>query len=368
MIDASNERAAWLALARAPGVGARTFNLLLERYGTPAAVWQQRDSLPPALAQALAQTDWASIERELRWAEQPECHLLYRDAPDYPCLLATLPDAPPVLFVRGDLARLSDWQLALVGSRNPTAQGERNAQDFAQALVQSGLTLTSGLALGIDGIVHQTALTTQGHTIAVMGTGLDRVYPARHANLAAQIVAQGGALVSEFSPKTPPRPGHFPQRNRIISGLSLGVLVVEASLESGSLITARLAGEQGREVFAIPGSIHNPMARGCHALIRQGAKLVETLTDILEELPALAQAARRVETPTSAPSRITLPIPEDPSEAALLALIGQEPISFDQLVGQSQQAAEKISATLLLLEVQGHILSLPGGQYLRCEG
>ncbi len=365
MSEARTDRATWLALARVPGVGARTFGLLLERYGTPAAVWQQRASLPPALAQALAQTEWAAIERDLRWAEQPECHLLYRDAPDYPCLLATLPDAPPVLFVRGDVARLSDWQLALVGSRNPTTQGERNAQDFAQALVQSGLTVTSGLALGIDGAAHRAALAAQGHTIAVMGTGLDRVYPARHAQLAAQIVAQGGALVSEFSPQTPPRPGHFPQRNRIISGLSLGVLVVEANLDSGSLITARLAGEQGREVFAIPGSIHNPMARGCHALIRQGAKLVETLADILEELPALAQAARRPEQqPTP---RVALPLPDDPVEAALLALLGHEPVSFDQLVGQSRQPAEQISATLLLLEVQGHILSLPGGHYLRAE-
>jgi DNA processing protein len=330
-------------------------------------VLAQRSRLPAPLALALTKTDWHSVERDLRWVEQPACHLLLRNDPHYPILLGTLPDAPPLLFVRGQVERLSDWQLAVVGSRNPTPQGERNAYDFAQALSQSGLTLTSGLALGIDGAVHRGALAAGGHTLAVMGTGLDRVYPARHVELATLIVAQGGALVSEFLPNTPPRPAHFPQRNRIISGLSLGLLVVEASLESGSLITARLAAEQGREVFALPGSIHNPMARGCHALIRQGAKLVETLTDILEELPSLAQAAARIPLPISRhqPETPSLEPPGDATEAALLALLGADPLAFDHLVERSGHPPEVLSAALLMLELQGHVASLPGGNYTR---
>ncbi len=280
----------WLALNRTPGVGTVTFHDLLERYGDPAGVFTSgtaHPSLSPASSAWLKDPDWDLVDQDLRWLEGPDNHLLTLGHPDYPTLLAELPDAPPLLFVHGDPGVLSLPQLAIVGSRNPTPGGESTARDFARHLAAAGVTVTSGLALGVDGAAHEGALDAEGVTVAVMGTGLDRVYPARHRDLAHRIAVRG-ALVSEFAPGTPPKGDHFPRRNRIISGLSLGTLVVEAALRSGSLITARLASEQGREVFAIPGSIHNPLARGCHALIRQGAKLVETGQDILDELGPLA--------------------------------------------------------------------------------
>jgi DNA processing protein len=254
----------------------------------------------------------------------------------------------------------------MVGSRNPTTGGERTARDFARHLAGCGLAITSGLAVGVDAAAHQGALEAGGITLAVTGTGLDRVYPARHRELAHRI-AERGALVSEFPPGTPPLAGNFPRRNRIISGLSVGTLVVEAALKSGSLITARLAVEQGREVFAIPGSIHNPLARGCHALIRQGAKLVETADDIAEELAALLGGLSLEPVVDAGHADEGCHSLEDPEYQRLLQAMGHDPVSVDQLVARTGFTAETVSSMLLLLELQGHVSSSPGG-FFTCNG
>jgi DNA processing protein len=307
-----------------------------------------------------AETGRAAVES---WLAAPGNHLLRLDDPRYPDLLRQIPDPPPVLYVRGDPAALGNLQLAIVGSRNPTRGGLENARAFAAHLAGAGLTITSGLALGIDAAAHEGALAAGGTTIAVTGTGLDRVYPARHRELAHRIAGQG-ALVSEFPPGTPPRPAHFPQRNRIISGLSLGTLVVEAARRSGSLVTARHALEQGREVFAIPGSIHNPLARGCHALIRQGAKLVETADDILEELGALAVAVTADATAPDAPAGAG---ELDPEYRRLLDALGHDPLPIDELVARSGLTAESVSSMLLILELQGYVAPEAGGRYARID-
>ncbi len=273
-----------------------------------------------------------------------------------------IPDPPPLLFVHGDPEVLRTPQLAMVGSRNPSMPGGETARDFAYHLAASGLSITSGLAIGIDGASHSGALDAGGITIAVTGTGLDRVYPASQHDLAHRI-AEHGALVSEFPPQTQVRPGNFPRRNRIISGLCLGTLVVEAAHKSGSLITARLASEQGREVFAIPGSIHNPLARGCHRLIRQGAKLVETSGDILEELAPLLRDLKppQADHKESACRQHQL----DPEYQLLLKCMGFDPAQIDLLIERSGLTAEVVSSMLILLELEGHVSSAPGGIYCR---
>jgi DNA processing protein len=274
--------------------------------------------------------------------------------------LRELEDAPPLLFLRGEVTQLHNPQLAVVGSRNPSVIGRETAYDFCRSLADSGLVITSGLALGVDAAAHRGALAGGGQTVAVFGTGLDRVYPAAHRELAHDIVEQGGVLVSEYAPGTAPLPGNFPRRNRIISGLSLGTLVVEAALRSGSLITARLAVEQGREVFAIPGSIHNPLARGCHQLIRQGAKLVETAQDILEELaPQLKAAIAEPQGMTECGGEAL-----DEEYQRLLACLHEAPSSVDQLVTRSGLTADAVSSMLLLLELQGYVVSTAGGYTL----
>ena len=268
-----------------------------------------------------------------------------------------------MLFVRGDPAWLARPQLAMVGSRNPSAGGRRLAEDFAVSLSRAGLIVTSGLALGIDAASHLGALRGGGGTLAVAGTGPDRIYPARHRDL-AQAIVERGAMVSEFAPGTPALPGNFPRRNRIISGLSLGVLVVEAACQSGSLITARLAAEQGREVFALPGSVHNPLARGCHHLIRQGAKLVEDIPDILEELGPLAAVSpcRSASGDTEGKPDGTLPA----DQQQLLTTLGFEPVSIDELVTRSGLTADRVSSMLMSMELQGCVTS-SGGRYCRVE-
>ena len=278
----------WLTLARLPGAGPRTQRTLIEHFGSVENIFSaSRGQLEKILAgkhetvsAILDGPGVQTFESEFDWLGQPAHHLLVWSDADYPPLLREIADPPLLLYVIGRREALASPQLAIVGSRNPSPMGRENAQAFAKSLAGAGLAITSGLALGVDGAAHRGALAAGGHTIAVTGTGLDRVYPARHRELAHAIAARG-ALVSEFPLGTSPRPENFPRRNRLISGLSLGTLVVEAALQSGSLITARLAAEQGREVFAIPGSIHAPQARGCHALIRQGAKLVETAQDIV---------------------------------------------------------------------------------------
>lgn len=357
----------WLLLLHAPGIGSRTYTRLLSALGSPAAVLatprRQLEALglkTPTLDH-LKRRDRDCARADLEWLEQPNNHLLTLDHPDYPPLLKETADPPPVLFVHGNPALLSAPQLAIVGTRNPTGPGRETAREFARYLAAAGLTVTSGLALGIDAAAHEGALAA-GSSIAVTGTGLDRVYPARHRDLAHRIAADG-ALVSEFPIGTPPAAQNFPRRNRIISGLSLGTLVVEAALRSGSLITARSAAEQGREVFAIPGSIHNPLARGCHALIRQGAKLVETASDIVDELGALlgglADAAQ------AAPAAPTAPPALDPEYRQLLDQMGYDPVPVDLLVQRTGLTAEAVSSMLLILELEGQVASLAGGRYCR---
>lgn len=355
----------WLALNHAPGVGAIGFRQLLEQAGSPSALFaapEQFKGLSDKLRRYLKSPDWAAVETELAWAEGEQCHLLTLADPRYPPLLAEIDDPPPVLFVRGSADVLSHPQLAMVGSRNPSPLGRETAEAFARHLAGAGLGICSGLALGIDAASHEGCLAGGGQTVAVTGTGLDRVYPARHRELAHAIVEQGGALISEFSPGVPPLPGNFPKRNRIISGLSLGTLVVEAALRSGSLITARTALEQGREVFAIPGSIHNPLARGCHRLIRDGAKLVETADDVLEELAPHLQALLTDQDSDETPLPERLELDEDYRH--LLACVGYETTSVDTLVERSGLTAEAVSSMLLILELEDYVASTDGG-YLR---
>lgn len=356
----------WLHLQRITGGGA-TLRRLLERFGSIEAIYQAAwvDLLPcfagdQTPVEALrAGPDPAQYARELAWLDEPGNHLLIESDPLYPRLLRELAGAPPLLFVRGDPQLLSGPQLAVVGSRNPTHGGIENARAFGAHLARAGLGITSGLALGIDAAAHEAALDAGGVTIAVAATGLDRVYPAAHRDLAHRI-AGCGALVSEFPLGMPPLRENFPRRNRLISGLSLGVLVVEAAERSGSLITARLATEQGREVFAIPGSIHSPLARGCHALIRQGAKLVETANDILEELGPLAQLVLPPPVAATAP-----PVATSDDEARLLELMGHDPVEPDMLVERSGLTAGAVSSMLLLMELRGLVGSCPGGRYQR---
>lgn len=310
------------------------------------------------------------IERHRRWLEQPDHHFISRGAPGYPALLAELPDAPAALLVRGDPDVLSLPQIAIVGSRNPTSAGRENAALFATHLVHAGFAITSGLAIGIDAAAHRGALDNGGRTIAVCGTGLDVDYPRANAGLSAEI-ASSGALVSEFPLGTRATRNNFPRRNRIISGLSLGTLVVEAAVRSGSLITARLAAEQGREVFALPGSIHNPLARGCHRLIREGAKLVETADDIFEELRSLAGALQAVGPgparagAKSAETATVLTPALDKGYEILLDALGFEPASVDVLISRTGLAADEVASMLLILELQARIEACPGGLYVR---
>jgi DNA processing protein len=354
----------WLALLHAPGVGAVRFSELLQQAGSPEQLFHHPSlvNTPAELQTYLRNPDWTAVEKDFAWLGQGDCHILALDDPAYPPLLRELHDAPPLLFVRGDPQQLHNPQLAVVGSRNPSVIGKETAYAFSRSLAGAGMVITSGLALGIDSSSHQGAVDGGGQTIAVFGTGLDRVYPARNRDLAHAIVETGGALVSEFPPGTLPLPGNFPRRNRIISALSLGTLVVEAALRSGSLITARLATEQGREVFAIPGSIHNPLARGCHRLIRDGAKLVETAQDILEELAPQLWAALAVPTKEGlAPEHAEL---LSMDQQRLLDSLGDAPSSVDQLVERSGLTAEAVSSMLLLLELQGYVISTAGGYTL----
>lgn len=360
------QQLAWLTLLGLPGTGPRTLNPLLEACPEPEKLLRE----PPAGAsdsfrEKLRSADQDRAEQHLRWLLESDCQLLPITSPDYPAALAQLSDAPSALFLRGNPEVLYLPQLAIVGSRHASRSGIDTTHQFARFLTSNGLTITSGLALGIDAAAHQGALSANGNTIAVLGTGLDRVYPARHRDLAHQIAEQG-LLISEYLPGTPPLPGNFPRRNRIIAALGLGTLVVEAALKSGSLITARLAAELGREVFAIPGSIHAPQSRGCHALIRQGAKLVERGEHIIEELASsLGELAAQAE-PTQQPDPSNPPT-LDPDHQALLAHMGSDPISTDQLVESSGFRAEEVSSMLLLLELQGHVLSESGGLFTRKE-
>jgi len=329
---------------------------LLQAFGTPAHVFATpahtlKQVVQPAVAQAIAQGwDEAVLAPTFIWLEDPNNAILTLADPDYPQALLNIPDPPLLLYVKGRRELLNRPALAIVGSRNATTQGLSNAEAFAQAASAAGLCIVSGMAHGIDAAAHRGGLRGPGSSIAVIGTGLDKVYPAANRELAHQL-AQEGVLISEFSLGTPPLAANFPRRNRIISGLSLGCLVVEASLQSGSLITARMALEQGREVFAIPGSIHAPQTKGCHYLIKQGAKLVECAQDVLEELGRFDTVA---ELPATAPE-----------DHPLYAHLGFDPVDMDSLCQQSGLTIEALSAILLQLELDGGVAALPGGLYQR---
>lgn len=352
-----HDAALWVGLSRVSGLGSQGFRQLLSRFGTPEQIYatplaELQHIVPPAIAQQIAAgPDPDATAATLAWLAIPGNHLITLADPEYPRQLLEIPDPPPLLYARGRLELLQAPAMAIVGSRNATPQGEKTAEEFAQALSESGYCIVSGLALGIDGAAHRGALRGRGSTIAVVGTGLDIVYPARHRPLAHEISVHG-LLVSEFPLGTPSMARNFPRRNRIISGLSRGCLVVEAHLQSGSLITARLAAEQGREVFAIPGSIHSPVSKGCHRLIKEGAKLVESLQDILEELGD-------TEHKTSQSSV------EPTEESPLLAHMGYAPITLDTLMQCSGLTSDTLSSMLLVLELEGKVASLPGGRYQR---
>lgn len=349
----------WLALEAVPGLGADAVRRLLATFSGPADVFSApagmlRPLVGDKIASLLGQPVEPDPHREtLAWLAAPDAHLITWNDPDYPAILRNVPDAPAWLYVKGDRSVLQRPMLAIVGSRNATMQGRRDAQAFAQSLAAAGLTIVSGLAEGIDTAAHEGGLAGNGTGAAVVGTGLDRVYPAKNRDLAHRL-ARDGAIVSEFPLGTPPKPGNFPRRNRLISGLSLGVLVVEAAPQSGSLITARLAAEQGRDVFAIPGSIHSPLSKGCHQLIKQGAKLVESAADILEELnlPWAIELATQEPVPAAH---------GDP----VLDQMGTDPISLDELALRSRLTVDNLSAMLFTHEMEGRVAVLPGGLYQR---
>ena len=374
--DEADDLGCWLRLSLTPGVGPITARSLLETFGLPHAVFESAGGLleevaGPTLAAALRAPDAERerrVARALEWARADDHHLVTLADADYPPRLPHIPDAPPLLYAVGVRAVLARPAVALVGARNPTSAGLANARAFAGALSRAGWTVASGLALGIDGAAHEGALAGGSGTIAVLGTGADVVYPTRHRGLAARI-ADDGVVLSELPLGTRPAPGQFPRRNRLIAGLSHGVLVIEAALQSGSLITARQAGEFGREVFAIPGSIHSPLARGCHALIRQGAALVESVEDVLVELPPLRPRAAAAGDPPrasahSAAALLTERI-ELPDTDPILAALGHEPVLPDTLAEHLSLPAGELGARLVLLELAGRLERLPDGRVVR---
>ena len=354
----------WLKLVRFPGLGAgRLSPLIKESRNLSDLLQQSSGKLSEKLHQAL-NSESAEIDQDMKWLEQDGHNLVVIGDKYYPQLLYQIDDPPIALFCQGQTELLELPQLAIVGSRNPSRQGVENARAFARFLAESGLVITSGMALGIDTSAHQGALAASGKTIAVIGTGPDRVYPASNYRLAHEI-SEKGLIISEFSPGTEAKPGHFPRRNRLISALSLGTLVVEATLKSGSLITARLALEQGREVFAIPGSIHSPQSKGCHRLIKQGAKLVENAQDIIDELSAMFSSLSITDQASQEADSLISSSSLDQDYQQLLDIIGWEPILVEQIVESSPFSAEEVSSMLLLLELQGHVSSAPGGFYCR---
>src|SRR6201991_1961183 len=368
----------WLILLRTPGLGPRRIREGLAARGDAGTLlrWLARhlDALDDEGRAWLERPDEATLAHDLAWLEGADQRLLLCTEEDFPPQLEAIPDPPAALFVKGDASLLLRPQVAIVGARRAQAPGLANARRFAGALAVGGLVVTSGMADGVDGAAHEAALDAGEPTIAVIGTGPDRVYPPKHHALARRIAAHG-AIVSEYPPGVASQPVHFPQRNRIIAGLSLGVLVIEAGLRSGSLITARIAGEQGREVFALPGSIHNALAEGCHALIADGARLFQRADEILGVLgPAAlelgAELRARLERPEAGPAvgrRKTGPFDwrQDDEYRRLLDAMGYDPASLDALIGTTGFTAGALSSMLLMLELEGVVASLPGNRYQR---
>lgn len=381
ILDPLRQRA-WCTLLRAPGIGPAHARTLVERAGGidgalagGRALWRAC-AMPAEAHDALERPDRARLEADLEWLARGRRALVAFDDPDYPPLLARSPDPPAALFVMGDPATLWQPQIAVIGARAATPAGLATARSFASAFARAGIAVTSGLADGIDGAAHRGALDGGGTTIAVCGTGLERVYPRKHEALAREIEASGGALVSELPLDTDARADQFPRRNRILAALALGTLVIEAGMRSGSLITARLAGDAGREVFALPGSIHNPLARGCHRLLRQGAILVETADDVLDELGPIAASLgvalreRLAATPCAAVAdrgavRAGATAPRDPQRESLVAALADDAPTLDMLVARCGLTASTVSSMLLLLELEGAVAALPGGRYQR---
>lgn len=363
----------WMATSQLLGIAAQKMLGWFKTYGDYRSLF---NAAPAALSAAgfsardiqnIKNIQWDTLENERHWYAQHGKVICFQD-PLYPPQLKEIADPPLLLYVAGNAALLSAAQIAIVGSRHPSPLGSEKASEFAAQLAATGFVITSGLALGIDKACHQGTLAVQGKTIAVLGTGLNQIYPRTHVGLANTILQHGGALVSEFPLNTAPLPWHFPRRNRIISGLSLGVLVVEAALNSGSLITARCALEQNREVFAIPGSINHPLARGCHQLIRQGAKLVETLDDILEELSALWPPGVKIATVAAAPptkSPTGRPLDLSDQDHQLLNCVDYSATPLDAIYSRSGLTISEVSSILLILELRGYIQAVQGG-YIRC--
>jgi len=402
----NTEEEYWLALLHAPSVGPVNFARLIAHFGNPREVFEaghiswQDFNMSEKLLNYLQNPNWEAVEKDMQWLAHTEHHLLTLEHPDYPPLLRSIDDPPSVLFVHGDCALLSSQQLAIVGTRHPTHAAEQTAGEFAEYLSHQGFTITSGMALGIDGAGHRGALAGTGKTIAVAGTGLDRVYPAAHRSLAYKI-AETGALISELPIGTPVRRSHFPIRSRIVSGLSLGTIVIEAPQCSGALYATKHAVKQGREVFAIPGSIHNPLAKGCHRLIKDGAKLVETAADILEELPSnpsyltyqnntelpdISSNSTTIDNCELFTNSTTIAQPQLSKSASetrdenrtfgsetsdensdykrLLDYLQTGPTSIDNLVEQCGLTAGEVSSMLLILELRGLVAIQPGGFYM----
>ncbi|MGY3041009.1 DNA processing protein [Rhodanobacter sp. TND4EL1] len=382
--DDLQEQRAWLIALRTPGLGPGGLRARLDAsggdiHGALAQLQRHAASLGEPAQTWLAKPDPERLDADMAWLAEPGHRLLLCTEADFPPPLDNIPQPPAALFVVGDSSLLLYPQVAIVGARAASITGRTHARAFATALVEAGFAITSGMADGVDGAAHAAALDAGAKTLAIIGTGPDRVYPRKHHALARRIAAEG-AIVSEFPPGTAARPDHFPRRNRIISGLSQGTLVIEAGLKSGSLITARLAAEQGREVFALPGSIHDPLARGCHQLIRDGARLVETAAEIVETLTPAArmlggELAVRLGVRVS-PDEVS-PEPsraaeescsgkgDDPDYRRLLAELGHSPATLDELVQRAGQPASAVSSMLLMLELEGRVESLAGNRYRR---
>jgi DNA processing protein len=369
-MQSGEECLAWMSLTRAPALDAAAVSRALQILGTArhtvhaSSAACARAGLPAAAGEFLSSAQAVPTTAERAWLDDPHHHVVPFTDPHYPALLRTVPRHPLALYVAGNPGVLNDPQLAIVGSRNPSPQGAATSEEFAEYLAARGLAITSGLAAGIDSAAHRGALKAQGVTLAVLGSGADVIYPPANRPLAREIRRQG-AVVSAFPLGAPPKREHFPQRNALIAGLSLGTLVVEAARRSGSLITARLAADLGRELFAIPGSIHNPLSRGCHELIRQGAKLTETAHDILSELNFSAFFAQ---VQTAAGAADSGPVPAsgmDKEHKILLDALGFDPADLDVLVVRTGFKPEAVSSMMLILELEGHVQAAPGGRYSR---
>lgn len=350
-----------LALNKLPAIGPRTILKLLKRWPNLQEMFKlsahelETAGLPQKMAQKIAAVDLSNSDKDIQWQNQSDKqHILYWGGANYPDLLKEIAAPPMILYAKGDLSVLDQTKLAIVGSRNPSVAGSENARYFAKEIASYGVSIVSGLALGVDAQAHRGCLEAGAHTVAVLGTGIDCIYPRRHQQLAEQISAQG-LLLSEFPLQSKPIAAHFPQRNRIISGLAPATLVIEAALKSGSLITARMALEQNRDVLAIPGSIHNPLARGCHSLLQQGARLVTSVADVLDELNISTAPSSAVKETTKQAL---------PKKSNFLQFIGFENTTIDQMVSRSGFSLDKVLSEIVLLELDGLISAVPGG-YIR---